>query len=1261
MKLFKNKFKNIFLTLIIILNLVQLPTTANALTACTPTSTTSGSRTILTFTSTTACDWTVPANVLAIDILVVAGGGGGGFERGGGGGGGGVAYSAALSVSPNAVHAVTVGSGGAASTAANQQGSDGGNSSFVRSSDSTTLVQAGGGGGGGSHNGAVVGTGDGRSGANASAQVSAGGSGGGSSFNFTNNSSRWFYRGGGGGTGTSNGLNGSGSYMCDTNDTTHDTIRLTGGGGGASAAGAGGASGNQSPTGCNTFTFSMRPKGGDGLAYSISGSSVTYGGGGGGADGRTNGETSYKSLGSGPGGAGGGGRGQQSYSANLNSSDSELTPTATALPAQSGTDGLGGGGGGGITAAGRGGNGVVIISYAEIIFSAATPAQDSTISANLNSTNSISTVGLEGEVSGTTYLVSISATNMPTGSSLKFSNVTGGTASFGFPAMSTSATFTNLSFTVLGSNIDTILGSLQLVAGSTGGNPTINISVTQSQSGLAYNSRNGHFYRAVTGTITRTNAASAAANVSNQFGGRTGYLVTITNDYENDFVASQIQNAQNIWIGASDTGREGRWIWDQGPENGTVFWTANCVNVEPGYSNSCGGFTGVSSYDGVNGVWQDWSSTNNHNKWCGVTDGRQTNQASTEPNNAYGSTGEDYAVTNWNGGTNSYSVDGATSTTHSCWNDLDNSYTGSIGGYVIEWGDATAFNNTFSRSFSVKFNQTITLVTAPAANSSVSTQTTTFNSTVDSGLTLSYSSSDTSVCTTSATAASGENVTVTLLRANANCTITISQAGNSNFSSATSIVRTFFSLYGRVSSCSGIGMLQNGGFETPTISGSTVRNDASQQNDQNKVRWVTTASDHQLELWRTGFLGVASAEGNQFAELNANEFGGLYQTISTIPGSTIRLKFKHRGRDGTESMRLLIGNNTGTTTYTTSTGATYSVPGTFSPATGISATKGATTSTNIEDGTSSWGEWTSSYTVPAGQTSTRFLFISYNPGSLTYGRGNLIDDVSFSPLVACPATFDVVKGRTVTLNPFDLDNDGNGGGLDAEDSFGWNDATVSSNDLTASAGTVQRVTAGGVSNRAISYTAPSSTGQQTINFTITNTDGDTSSSVMTINVVNESSVRNINTLPIDPQATTYNLKSFTIDAGPDSVLACVNSASNSSGTITSGVLVFDIATIESTDSVYSSGSNVISISGDRSDTLTLTGDLSTINSLISEMRVTRVGGGRFSDSKYIRIRSVPVIKVGQLSCSDAIASADRTLTLAPLTITRSKTVVVTIT
>ncbi|MFM1786722.1 MAG: hypothetical protein RL228_672 [Actinomycetota bacterium] len=218
----------------------------------------------------------------------------------------------------------------------------------------------------------------------------------------------------------------------------------------------------------------------------------------------------------------------------------------------------------------------------------------------------------------------------------------------------------------------------------------------------------------------------------------------------------------------------------------------------------------------------------------------------------------------------------------------------------------------------------------------------------------------------------------------------------------------------RTDSCGTVGTLQNGGFETPTISGTyQIRNDASISGDPDGVRWLTTASDHQLEIWRNPTpIGISAAVGSQSAELNANQFAGLYQDVSTVPGQRILWSLQHRGRSGTESMRVLIGTTTGTTTYAPQSGS-LTLNGTLSIQNARQS--GTTTDTqNIQDGTSGWSSWSGNYVVPSGQTTTRFLFISYNPSS--GGSGNLLDDVAFTPFLACPVTRNVTFGSTDSLN-----------------------------------------------------------------------------------------------------------------------------------------------------------------------------------------------------------------------------------------------------
>jgi gliding motility-associated-like protein len=131
--------------------------------------------------------------------------------------------------------------------------------------------------------------------------------------------------------------------------------------------------------------------------------------------------------------------------------------------------------------------------------------------------------------------------------------------------------------------------------------------------------------------------------------------------------------------------------------------------------------------------------------------------------------------------------------------------------------------------------------------------------------------------------------------------------------------------------------------------------------------WRTTASDKMIEYWSTGFNGVSSYSGNQFIELNANLVSGVYQDYTAPEGTVFNYGFAHRGRLGTDTCQLLAGPPGGP--YTTVT----------------------TVSTNA----SGWSYNTGTYTVPAGQTVTRFIFESVSSvGGATVG--NFLDAITFT-------------------------------------------------------------------------------------------------------------------------------------------------------------------------------------------------------------------------------------------------------------------------
>jgi hypothetical protein len=175
----------------------------------------------------------------------------------------------------------------------------------------------------------------------------------------------------------------------------------------------------------------------------------------------------------------------------------------------------------------------------------------------------------------------------------------------------------------------------------------------------------------------------------------------------------------------------------------------------------------------------------------------------------------------------------------------------------------------------------------------------------------------------------------------------------------------------------GSAALGNGGFESPGVEPGTYTLEAA----VDVAPWQTTDVAGQIEIWGDGFLGVPAQEGASFAELNANSPGTLYQDVVTSPGATMTWTLHHRGREGTDTMKVLVGD-----------AATADVNGDD----GWNAT-----SDDLVDDTSAWGEHSDTYVVPAGQTCTRFGFRAVSTSGGNPSVGNLLDGISFE--VSIPA------------------------------------------------------------------------------------------------------------------------------------------------------------------------------------------------------------------------------------------------------------------
>ena len=178
--------------------------------------------------------------------------------------------------------------------------------------------------------------------------------------------------------------------------------------------------------------------------------------------------------------------------------------------------------------------------------------------------------------------------------------------------------------------------------------------------------------------------------------------------------------------------------------------------------------------------------------------------------------------------------------------------------------------------------------------------------------------------------------------------------------------------------------LVNGDFEEPVIPAKSYR----QIKDGLVPGWTTTASDALIEIWSSGFNGVASPDGEQFAELNATQDSELYQDVATVPGQKLTWSLYHRAR----------GAGASGDTMSVNIGAVGAAPNLV---------------TTLNDALpAGWVLHTGTYTVPAGQTRTQFGFKSGATASGNKSIGNFLDHIFFEQTACLPA--DALKPPTVT-------------------------------------------------------------------------------------------------------------------------------------------------------------------------------------------------------------------------------------------------------
>ncbi|MBA3925592.1 immunoglobulin-like domain-containing protein [Listeria rustica] len=166
--------------------------------------------------------------------------------------------------------------------------------------------------------------------------------------------------------------------------------------------------------------------------------------------------------------------------------------------------------------------------------------------------------------------------------------------------------------------------------------------------------------------------------------------------------------------------------------------------------------------------------------------------------------------------------------------------------------------------------------------------------------------------------------------------------------------------------------LVNGDFENPRI----TTNEGYGLFDASLVPgWETSASDNLIEVQNKDSYNYVAPSGSQWGELNGSEVSALYQDIPTTPGVKVRWQVYHRGALGVDTAVVEFGAPGGTMVQ----------------------------QAEMADGNTEWGLYTGSYTIPAGQTTTRFQFRSLGASGGNAYNGNMLDDIQF----ATPSVLDV--------------------------------------------------------------------------------------------------------------------------------------------------------------------------------------------------------------------------------------------------------------
>lgn len=164
----------------------------------------------------------------------------------------------------------------------------------------------------------------------------------------------------------------------------------------------------------------------------------------------------------------------------------------------------------------------------------------------------------------------------------------------------------------------------------------------------------------------------------------------------------------------------------------------------------------------------------------------------------------------------------------------------------------------------------------------------------------------------------------------------------------------------------------------------------TQQNDrQHYIEIIDTGTSNNHKAQAAWYHNQdTTTDGKQYAEINAGAAGALYQTIATIPGTTMYWSVDHSGRDGTDTMAVVMMPESKAKSITTQAELRKVLddPSNY----------GATVESNLSAEKGVWTTHSGQYTIPEGQYETRFFFMAVKTHQDKDYIGNHIDNVWFS-------------------------------------------------------------------------------------------------------------------------------------------------------------------------------------------------------------------------------------------------------------------------